>query len=58
MSKPLLEKRAKSVVNYLISKGISQNRLFLKGYGENKPIDTNKSEAGIANNRRVEFTIR
>lgn len=53
----LSEDRAKSCVDYLISKGIAPSRLEYKGYGESKPIDTNDTEAGRANNRRTEFKI-
>lgn len=53
----LSDGRAKSVVQYLQSKGISADRLTAVGYGESKPIDTNFNEAGQAKNRRVEFTL-
>jgi outer membrane protein OmpA-like peptidoglycan-associated protein len=53
----LSQKRAESVVNYLIGKGISADRLIAKGYGETQPIDTNDTEEGRQNNRRVEFKI-
>lgn len=53
----LSNERAQSVVNYLVSKGIDISRLSYKGYGPSKPIDTNDTEEGRANNRRVEFTI-
>lgn len=53
----LSQKRAESVVNYLIGKGITSNRLIAKGYGETQPIDTNDTEEGRQNNRRVEFKI-
>ncbi len=53
----LSQRRAESVVNYLINKGISSDRLIAKGYGETKPIDTNDTEEGRQNNRRVEFKI-
>ncbi len=53
----LSQKRAESVVNYLINKGISSDRLIAKGYGETQPIDTNDTEEGRQNNRRVEFKI-
>jgi outer membrane protein OmpA-like peptidoglycan-associated protein/tetratricopeptide (TPR) repeat protein len=53
----LSEDRAKSCVDYLISKGIKADRLEYKGYGETKPIDTNETEPGRANNRRTEFKI-
>jgi len=53
----LSENRAKSVSDYLISKGVSEKRLQYKGYGKSKPIDTNETEEGRAKNRRVEFKI-
>jgi outer membrane protein OmpA-like peptidoglycan-associated protein len=53
----LSQGRSQSVVNYLVSQGIEEFRLTAKGYGESKPIDTNETDEGRANNRRVEFTI-
>lgn len=53
----LSEKRAKSVVDYLINAGIASNRLIAKGYAFSKPIDTNNTELGRANNRRTELTV-
>lgn len=53
----LSENRSKSVVDYLIGKGISTARLVAKGYGETKPIDTNDTDEGRQNNRRTEFKI-
>jgi len=53
----LSDNRSKSVVEYLISHGISADRLTAKGYGETKPIDTNDTDAGRQNNRRSEFKI-
>ena len=49
--------RAKSVMTYLISKGIDMNRLTAKGYGMTKPIASNKTVAGKAQNRRTEVKI-
>lgn len=49
--------RAKSVVDYLISKGISKDRLVSKGYGEEKPISTNDTDEGRQLNRRTEFKV-
>lgn len=51
----LSRKRAQSVVGYLISAGCSRTGLIPRGYGEQKPIDTNETEQGRAVNRRVEF---
>jgi len=53
----LSQGRSQSVVDYLISQGIDSSRLVAQGYGESKPIDSNETEEGRANNRRVEFTI-
>lgn len=51
----LSENRAKSVMDYLITKGIEKNRLKAVGYGKKQPIASNDSEEGRAKNRRVEF---
>ncbi|MCZ2460794.1 MAG: OmpA family protein [Chitinophagales bacterium] len=53
----LSNNRAKSVVNYLISKGIAANRLTYKGYGESQPIADNKTNEGRAQNRRTEMKV-
>ncbi len=53
----LSEGRARAVVQYLISKGIDPMRMDAVGYGESRPIDTNFTEEGRAQNRRVEFTL-
>ncbi|MCB0397012.1 MAG: PD40 domain-containing protein [Flavobacteriales bacterium] len=53
----LSEERAQSVVQYLISKGISSQRLVFKGYGKDQPIAGNDSEEGRQMNRRTEFKI-
>lgn len=53
----LSQGRSQAVVDYLISQGIDSARLQAHGYGESKPIDTNDTEEGRANNRRVEFTV-
>lgn len=53
----LSEQRAKSVVDYLVSKGIDAKRLASKGLGESKPIASNATEEGKEQNRRVEFII-
>lgn len=53
----LSENRAKSVVNYLKSKGISPTRLSFKGYGESLPVSPNTTETGRAQNRRTELKV-
>jgi len=53
----LSERRANAVRDYLIANGISAERLTAKGFGEDKPIDTNKTAAGRKNNRRVEVKL-
>ncbi len=53
----LSQGRSQSVVDYIIGQGIDSSRLEAHGYGEAKPIDSNDTEAGRANNRRVEFTV-
>ena len=53
----LSQDRTKSVVDFLISKGIESARLRNKGYGESKPVSGNDNEEGKALNRRVEFVI-
>lgn len=49
--------RAKSVVDYLVGKGISRDRLFYQGLGSTKPIADNSTEEGRAKNRRTEMQI-
>jgi outer membrane protein OmpA-like peptidoglycan-associated protein len=56
-NRQLSEKRALSVFNYLISKGIPTTRLIPKGYGPDKPVASNDAETGRQRNRRIEFTI-
>lgn len=53
----LSERRANAVRDYLIANGINSDRLSAVGYGESNPIDTNKTRAGRANNRRVEVKL-
>ncbi|HEV8324633.1 MAG TPA: OmpA family protein [Myxococcota bacterium] len=56
-NKKLSDARAKSVRAYLVKKGIAEDRMTAIGYGEEVPIDTNLTDEGRANNRRVEFHI-
>lgn len=53
----LSQGRSQAVVDYIISQGIDDYRLSAQGYGESKPIESNDTEAGRANNRRVEVTV-
>ncbi len=53
----LSEARAKTVMAYLLMKGIDPTRVTAKGYGLTKPIASNKTAAGKAQNRRTEVTI-
>ena len=56
-NKKLSQRRADSVRRFLIDHGISGDRLESVGFGEEEPIDTNKTREGRSNNRRVEFRI-
>jgi chemotaxis protein MotB len=49
--------RAIAVVQYLISKGISPQRLVAAGFGEFQPIDTGNTEEAFARNRRIELKL-
>ncbi len=49
--------RARAVFEYLVRHGIAKERLSFTGYGFSRPIDTNDTEPGRANNRRTEFKI-
>jgi len=53
----LSKKRAKSISDFLVEKGIDEERLQNRGLGETKPKDTNETEEGKAKNRRVEFKL-
>lgn len=53
----LSQKRAKSVSDYLIKKGIEEGRITFEGYGESRSIASNQSKEGKRANRRVELLI-
>jgi outer membrane protein OmpA-like peptidoglycan-associated protein len=53
----LSQARAESVRRFLIQQGVAPERLAAKGYGQDRPIDSNGTAAGRENNRRVEFEI-
>jgi outer membrane protein OmpA-like peptidoglycan-associated protein len=57
LNQTLSENRAAAVVGYLIENGIDRSRLMSAGFGETKPITTNKTAAGKAQNRRVEVKL-
>lgn len=54
----LSQRRAATVEAYLVARGVSAERLTAKGYGESKPIASNRSSRGRSVNRRVVFLIR
>jgi outer membrane protein OmpA-like peptidoglycan-associated protein len=56
-NKRLSDKRAEAVKQWLIKAGIESARLQSKGFGQEKPIDTNETDSGRQNNRRVQFII-
>lgn len=58
MNLDLSKRRAASVKKYFMDKGISASRLFSEGYGESKPIATNDTPEGRAQNRRVEIKMK
>ncbi len=56
-NKKLSQRRAASVVKWLVKRGISKKRLTSAGYGQERPIATNMTDEGRRQNRRVEFHI-
>lgn len=56
-NQPLSLARAQAVKKYLESKGVAPERLEAVGYGHDRPVDTNDTDAGRAKNRRVEFKV-
>ncbi len=53
----LSQRRAQSIVEYLVNSGVDRKRMTGKGYGESRPIASNSTEEGRMQNRRVEFII-
>jgi outer membrane protein OmpA-like peptidoglycan-associated protein len=53
----LSERRARQVVAFLVGEGVAPARLDAKGFGPKVPVAPNRTEAGRAQNRRVEFTV-
>jgi outer membrane protein OmpA-like peptidoglycan-associated protein len=57
MNMGLSARRAASVVKWLVAHGVDKDRLVSKGFGLTRPIDSNETDDGRQNNRRVEFHI-
>ena len=57
INNPLSQRRAESVYNYLLSKGISGSRIESQGFGSSQPVADNSTAAGKSQNRRVEVFI-
>jgi outer membrane protein OmpA-like peptidoglycan-associated protein len=57
-NRKLSESRSKSVLDYLVKKGISPDRMSFAGYGFDRPLAPNDSEEGRQLNRRTEFEIK
>lgn len=53
----LSERRAQAVKAFLVKEGINADRIMVKGFGETKPVDSNATAEGRANNRRVTFRV-
>lgn len=56
-NKTLSEQRAKAVVNYLTGAGVPASKLKSAGYGQDRPVADNATEAGKKQNRRIEFLV-
>ena len=54
----LSQQRATSVINYFTEFGLDPDRFEVIGYGQNKPVADNRTAAGRAENRRIEFLIK
>lgn len=57
VNKRLSQRRAQSVVDYLVTQGVSQDRLQAVGYGAENPVADNETEEGRFKNRRIEFKV-
>ena len=54
----LSERRAKSVQNYLVTRGVDPDRIATLGFGESEPVASNDTESGRRQNRRVDIMLR
>jgi OOP family OmpA-OmpF porin len=54
----LSEKRAQAVVDYLVRAGLPASRFTAVGYGSARPVATNETDDGKAQNRRIDFTVK
>lgn len=54
---PLSQNRAQAVADYLVQRGVSPARIATQGFGSSRPIADNSTEAGRAQNRRVEIRV-
>lgn len=57
MNLKLSQERAKAAMDYLLKQGVDPSRIRSSGFGDTKPIASNKTAAGRAQNRRVEFNM-
>lgn len=57
INNPLSQRRAESVYNYIVSKGVTGSRMNAQGMGSSEPVADNSTPAGRAQNRRVEVYI-
>jgi outer membrane protein OmpA-like peptidoglycan-associated protein len=58
MNLDLSQRRAASCRSYLVSRGIAESRLTAEGFGPDRPVDTNDTDAGRQRNRRIEFSVK
>jgi outer membrane protein OmpA-like peptidoglycan-associated protein len=54
----LSRRRAESVKEWLVKRGVDASRITTDGFGPDQPVDSNESKAGRAKNRRIEFKLR
>ncbi|MGB7302405.1 MAG: OmpA family protein [Burkholderiaceae bacterium] len=57
-NRQLSELRAQAVLKFLLTNGTSPDRITAKGFGESRPVDTNRSKDGRARNRRIDFSLQ